>query len=338
MSTSRSKLVCKNLIFSTALKASNRQLSAGKRVLNTSFTPPPTTTSSPTTPSPPFKTSRPTKKKLGYSIIGIVAFFAVGSTVGYYSLPHAIPSLLMDTQLPEPGSAEESKYLQNLEAQIRQVPIVFKLTENPKWKILRAWNLVSEDDNPQGLVTPDSHSFAAKLLGKPGGIAVPPIIFASTDENSLPKTVTVIHCGTYLSGFPAIVHGGILGTFLEETMGRVALNCPESRNILSVNQTNMSSTSSKSLNSKPWWKIFWWGDRKSGSSATNSNSYDQKFTGLKTLSINYKSPTLVDQFIVIKATVKGVTLKEGKCTIEIEGIIENTKGKKLVVASGTYEG
>ncbi|OBA19565.1 hypothetical protein METBIDRAFT_19233, partial [Metschnikowia bicuspidata var. bicuspidata NRRL YB-4993] len=56
-------------------------------------------------------------------------------------------------------------------------------------------------------------------LAQPGGIAVPPVIFHNRSTND---TVTIVHMGYRLCGYPFIVHGGMLATLLNETFKRNA--------------------------------------------------------------------------------------------------------------------
>ncbi|WVQ79912.1 hypothetical protein IAT38_002013 [Cryptococcus sp. DSM 104549] len=64
------------------------------------------------------------------------------------------------------------------------------------------------------------NSLTAGSLRGPGKLAIPPILFAKKDES---QAVAVIHLGRALCGHDGIIHGGLLATVLDETLGRNAL-------------------------------------------------------------------------------------------------------------------
>ncbi|KAK8847539.1 hypothetical protein IAR55_005397 [Kwoniella newhampshirensis] len=64
------------------------------------------------------------------------------------------------------------------------------------------------------------NSLTAGSLRGPGKLAVPPVLFAKTDES---QAIAVIHLGRALCGHDGIVHGGLLATVLDESLGRNAL-------------------------------------------------------------------------------------------------------------------
>lgn len=90
------------------------------------------------------------------------------------------------------------------------------------------------------------------------------VVVALADKKPL---VAVIHLGRALCGHDGIIHGGLLATVLDETLGRNAL-------------LNLPSRIGVTAN----------------------------------LNINYRSPCMADQFVVVKT--KLVELKGRKCTVE----------------------
>ncbi|WVN89328.1 uncharacterized protein L203_104550 [Cryptococcus depauperatus CBS 7841] len=64
------------------------------------------------------------------------------------------------------------------------------------------------------------NSLTAGSLRGPGKLAVPPVLFAKKDES---EAIAIIHLGRALCGHDGIIHGGLLATVLDETLGRNAL-------------------------------------------------------------------------------------------------------------------
>lgn len=59
-------------------------------------------------------------------------------------------------------------------------------------------------------------SLTAGPLTGPGMISVPPYVFATRNGERL---IEIIYLGKNVSGFPGMVHGGLLATLLDEGMG-----------------------------------------------------------------------------------------------------------------------
>lgn len=67
------------------------------------------------------------------------------------------------------------------------------------------------------------NSLTAGALRGPGKLAVPPLVRARKDER---ESVLVVHVGRGLCGHDGIVHGGLLATLMDESLGRqVGLFC-----------------------------------------------------------------------------------------------------------------
>lgn len=154
-------------------------------------------------PPPPSHYDKPTSKKSRTFKIGLL-FFIIGSSVSYnYSLYELGEKLI---PLPDIESAEEcNKYNMKLENQLQTLPTVLKYRNDPNYIEYRGWNHL--DTTPSGL-----SSFHGSLL-TPGGIAIPPISFHCQETGD---DIVIVHVGRRLSGFPFIVHGGILGTIVDE--------------------------------------------------------------------------------------------------------------------------
>ncbi|KAK8441144.1 5-formyltetrahydrofolate cyclo-ligase [Candidozyma auris] len=104
-----------------------------------------------------------------------------------------------------------------------------KQTSNGYWRQLRAWDNLdrfvlreSGRSNTKSFKKNDKSSLTNTILARPGGIVIEPIIFKNMKEN---MTVTIVHAGDKLCGYPFLVHGGIIATFLNETFKRNASLC-----------------------------------------------------------------------------------------------------------------
>jgi acyl-coenzyme A thioesterase PaaI-like protein len=72
------------------------------------------------------------------------------------------------------------------------------------------------------------HSLMASTLRSPNLIAIPPLAFARIDES---EALLIYHLGKSLCGHEGIVHGGIVGTILDDSLARnvSCLEAPEAR-------------------------------------------------------------------------------------------------------------
>lgn len=136
-----------------------------------------------------------------------------------------------------------------------------------------------------------SSNVASNTLAKPGGFLIKPVIFYNTKTN---EGIVIIHAGYRLSGYPFVIHGGIIASILNETFKRnAALN-----------------------------------------SFTSSN-YKGDFK-VENISINYKSPTLANQFLILKTKVINNEFEAKDLNsdqwIRLESSILLESGKLLVVS------
>lgn len=117
-----------------------------------------------------------------------------------------------------------------LEHKLKCLPIYQKLAhgkESENWIKLNSWEnldrniLENAEKKPRvkGQKEYESPDFTNRTLSHPGGILIKPVIFHNhvTDE-----TVTIVHMGYKLCGYPFIVHGGIIATLLNESFKRCA--------------------------------------------------------------------------------------------------------------------
>ncbi|GAA6025203.1 hypothetical protein JCM11491_004862 [Sporobolomyces phaffii] len=80
----------------------------------------------------------------------------------------------------------------------------------PRWKVSR----------PYAATPAGPHSLSGYALRGPHRFAIPPVVFTSPD---LKEAVFVLHVGKGLCGHEGVVHGGLLATVLDESLGRTAL-------------------------------------------------------------------------------------------------------------------
>ncbi|KAK4055419.1 hypothetical protein OIO90_003257 [Microbotryomycetes sp. JL221] len=85
-----------------------------------------------------------------------------------------------------------------------------KVVEVAKWT----------ESRPYAATPAGPHSLSGYTLKGPGKFAVAPLVFSSRDKR---QAVFVVHVGSGLCGHEGIVHGGLLGTLLDESLGRTAL-------------------------------------------------------------------------------------------------------------------
>lgn len=62
------------------------------------------------------------------------------------------------------------------------------------------------------------NSLTAGALRGPGKLAIPPLLRAKRDES---ETFMITHFGRGLCGHDGIVHGGLIATVLDESLGRL---------------------------------------------------------------------------------------------------------------------
>lgn len=115
-----------------------------------------------------------------------------------------------------------------LDFKLRSLPLYQTLMHSATskdWVKLSSWENLDRNvlDSKAFLVKAQEeyrdHSLTNNTLAQPGGILLKPVIFHNilTDE-----TITIVHMGYKLCGYPFIVHGGIIATLLNETFKRNA--------------------------------------------------------------------------------------------------------------------
>lgn len=146
------------------------------------------------------------------------AALAASAYIGYKVPPFALLRRVTEHELPDQKKDPLAArlYTKVIETEMMNLSLVKELQKDSRYKMSRAWEGPSYEpieDNRTGEV------FTANTLQVPGGIAAQPVIF--TDKDTL-SSVIIVHVGRKVTGFPMIVHGGILATLLDEALGRTA--------------------------------------------------------------------------------------------------------------------
>ncbi|VVT51830.1 uncharacterized protein SAPINGB_P003227 [Magnusiomyces paraingens] len=116
-----------------------------------------------------------------------------------------------------------------LEHELMNLPLVQALLNDPALSVRRAWAGPHYQTPPGDAPWRSGQVFTAHTLHQPGGIAAKPVVFTNTTTRA---ATIVLHVGHRVTGFPAIVHGGVLATLLDEALGRTAfLSFPESAGV-----------------------------------------------------------------------------------------------------------
>ncbi|CAH6721094.1 uncharacterized mitochondrial membrane protein Fmp10p [[Candida] jaroonii] len=164
----------------------------------------------------PFDYLPKNRKKPFISWKATLFFIGLGSYISY-------SEVILDRYAEFTEMEEKNDFLPiKLKYKLTQLPIYQKLMKNG-WTRFETWedfnhnildhqNFTKKDDIDGVTGTILSHT-----LSKPGGFLIKPVIFAKDDE-----TVTLVHAGYRLCGYPFIVHGGIIATMLNETFKRNA--------------------------------------------------------------------------------------------------------------------
>ena len=166
----------------------------------------------------------PLHRKRRYGTILSVAIFL---SLGYVS-GRTFSLFLFPPPLPKVGSQEDGAYLQRLDVEGDRLPMVQELRSHPEeWEELRIDNgeggsksLLSKQSTFGPDISTQIHfSELLKSIIGSFGIGYYRVFWNARQK----RTVTVLHLGVSLSGWPSIVHGGCLATLLQESMESLAL-------------------------------------------------------------------------------------------------------------------
>lgn len=114
---------------------------------------------------------------------------------------------------PDPEHPSSIAYIEDLEAQLQNLPLLAYFRNHADasdWYETRPFIAVPKEEL--------ANSLTAGSLRGPGKLALPPLVRARKDES---EAVVIVHVGTALCGHEGIVHGGLLATLLDESLGRI---------------------------------------------------------------------------------------------------------------------
>ena len=114
---------------------------------------------------------------------------------------------------PSLGTPEAKTHTEALEARLQNLPLLKSLRsgeDKQEWYESRPYTGLPEEVRANNLT--------AGALSGPGKLAVRPLIRVKNDES---ESWGFIHLGRGLCGHDGIVHGGLMATLLDESMGRV---------------------------------------------------------------------------------------------------------------------
>lgn len=135
------------------------------------------------------------------------AGISAGGLLGYYLNQDVFFSWIPRTS--QDSGAEG--YRAELEKKLRSLQIVKNLQSDDRYREYVSWH--QSDKEKIG------KAFTAGTLSVPGGLTLSPLVFVNVQDK---KAISVVHCGHRLVGLPMMIHGGVLGTLLDEALGRTA--------------------------------------------------------------------------------------------------------------------
>ena len=211
------------------------------------------------------RNASPSARKRRYgTIISITIFLSLG-----YAFGRTFSLLLIPPPLPGVGSAEDEAYLQRLNVEGEQLPVVQELRAHPE-----EWQELSIDIKgaaSESIPSGQSMLSSRKLTQLHGSELLRSIwgsfgigwyrVFWNAKEH---RIVTIVHLGVSLSGWPSIVHGGCLATLLQENM----------ESLMQLIRDAMATQPNQVL--------------------THEHSY------LRSMQLKYKRPTHSDRFYIIR--------------------------------------
>jgi len=148
--------------------------------------------------------------------VGFTASLTTAYTVGSLYPPDLATFISPRVAPPAPllGTPEAKEHTEALEGRLQNLPLLKALRNREdklEWYESRPYTELPDKIRVNNLT-------AGALTG-PGKLAVRPLIRVKNDES---EAWGFIHLGRGLCGHDGIVHGGLMATLLDESMGRVA--------------------------------------------------------------------------------------------------------------------
>lgn len=164
--------------------------------------------------TPPHPASQPRWRPfMTFSTIALSSL--VAGTLGAIYPPTPL-SILFPRAAPgppaDPDSPESREYTASLERKLQTLPALNALrnrADADEWYEVRPYQQVPEERRV--------NSLTAGALRGPGKLALLPLIRVKKDES---ESYVFIHLGRGLCGHDGIIHGGLLATLLDESLGR----------------------------------------------------------------------------------------------------------------------
>ncbi|CCM05321.1 uncharacterized protein FIBRA_07535 [Fibroporia radiculosa] len=200
---------------------------------------------------------------------------AVGSYL-YGSLnPPTLATYISPRTAPPPLRADDPKhiaYVAGLEETLQSLPLLTAHRAKEgygEWYEARPYLKVPEEERVNTLTGGALHG--------PGKLAIPSLVRSKRDNS---EAMVFVHVGRALCGHEGIIHGGLLATLLDETLGRQA-----------------------SARRHPYRALL---------------NLPEKIGVTAYLHLNYRAPTRADQFIVIKTRLIEISGRKAKVAGVIE--------------------
>ena len=147
--------------------------------------------------------------------VGFTASLTTAYTVGSVYPPDLATFISPRAAPPPPlvGTPEAKLHTETLENRLQNLPLLKELRsgeDKHEWYESRPYTDVPDEVRVNNLT--------AGTLSGPGKLALRPLIRVKTDES---ESWGFVHLGRSLCGHDGIVHGGLMATLLDESMGRV---------------------------------------------------------------------------------------------------------------------
>jgi len=163
----------------------------------------------PTTPPEPAAAATAAPKpgsRRGRRLISAAVFLLIGTAAG-----SSLRLVISPPDPPVPDTEEDSYTISVLHTQASHLPIVKQLEADPAWDSWDAYQTLTPEHKAQ-------HITAGALRGSRGVGGYQRVFYnASTGE-----FISVVYFGGGTTGWPGVVHGGVLATILDESCGRAA--------------------------------------------------------------------------------------------------------------------
>lgn len=151
--------------------------------------------------------------------VAALACLLAGSLVGW-----ALTWVIDPAAPPEPGSLEDEETTRIVREQADRLPIVQSLTSDHVWKSWDAYSGIADEAKP--------HRITTGPLGGSRGVGAYQRVWHNVDTG---ETIVVIWIGSATTGWPTVVHGGLLATLMDECLGRTAIACFDQKTGVTAN-------------------------------------------------------------------------------------------------------